>query len=299
MNAPLLQVEKLCRSYELRGRHAPVLRAVDDVSFTVAPGETLGLVGESGSGKSTIGRLVMRLEEPTAGHIRFDGQDITALDAAALKPVRRRMQIVFQDPFGALNPRMRIGRYVAEPFAVHGLLPGRDKRQARVAELLRQVGLGPEAMERFPHEFSGGQRQRICIARALALQPDFIVADEPITALDVSIQAQIVNLFQDLREQLGLAYLFIAHDLTMVRYLCHRVAVMLHGRLVEIGPAAAVFGNPQHAYTRALLSAVPIPDPAAERRRPRIPFDPASLPPPERTALVEHSPAHFVRRPIG
>lgn len=299
MTSPLLEIEALCRVYQLRGSRARMLRAVDDVSFTVARGETLGLVGESGSGKSTIGRLVMRLEEPTSGRIRFDGQDITALSAAALKPVRRRMQIVFQDPFGALNPRMRIGRFVAEPFVVHGLLSGKSERRDRVAELLRQVGLDGHAMDRFPHEFSGGQRQRICIARALALQPDFIVADEPITALDVSIQAQIINLFQDLREQLGLAYLFIAHDLTMVRYLCHRVAVMLNGRLVELGPTAAVFGDPQHAYTRALLSAVPIPDPVAERQRSRIAFDSASLPPPERTALVEHGPGHLVRRLIS
>ena len=263
----------LCRTYAGRGgwfsRPGPPTRAVVGVSFDVFPGETLGLVGESGSGKSTTGRLVMRLEEADAGTVEFEGQVITGLSAARMKPLRRRMQIVFQDPYAALSPRMRVGRFVAEPLVVHDI-GNRGERKDRVTELFQQVGLDPAFAQRFPHEFSGGQRQRIVIARALALNPSFIVADEPITALDVSIQAQIVNLFQDLRERLGLAYLFIAHDLSMVRYLCDRVAVMLRGRIVEIGPVRAIFEDPRHPYTKALLSAVPIPDPDVERSRVRL-----------------------------
>lgn len=276
MSAPLLRVEDLRRTYRSRAGlfgGGLVTRAVDGVSFDVMPGETLGLVGESGSGKSTTGRLVMGLEEPDGGRVVFDGTDLTALSAASRKPFRRRMQIVFQDPYAALNPRMRVGEFVEEPFVVHGQGGGPGERAEKVAALFRTVGLDPDFMRRFPHEFSGGQRQRIGIARAIALQPEFLVADEPITALDVSIQAQIVNLFQDLQEQMGLALLFIAHDLSMVRYLCTRVAVMLKGRIVEAGPTQAVFDDARHPYTQALLSAVPIPDPARERGRRRVPFD--------------------------
>jgi peptide/nickel transport system ATP-binding protein len=292
MIAPLLQVDGLRRTYRgagLRGGGGVV--AVDGVSFVVQHGETLGLVGESGSGKSTIGRLVLRLERADAGRIRFDGQELTGLGARALKPLRRQMQVVFQDPYSALNPRMKVGAFVAEPFRVHAV-GRRGERRERVAALFRTVGLDPRAMDRYPHEFSGGQRQRICIARAIALQPRFIVADEPITALDVSIQAQIVNLFQELQERLGLAYLFIAHDLGMVRFLCHRVAVLLRGRIVEMGPTETVFGDPRHAYTRALLSAVPVPDPDIEVGRVRIPFDPAMVRP--EAPLIEAAPGHFV-----
>ncbi len=294
MTAPLLRVEGLRRHYAsgggLFGRARYVTRAVDDVSFDVMPGETLGLVGESGSGKSTTGRLVMGLEEPDAGRVVFDGTDLTALSASRRKPFRRRMQIVFQDPYAALNPRMRVGDFVAEPLVVHGMESGPD----RVASLFRTVGLDPAFMQRFPHEFSGGQRQRIGIARAIALRPQFLVADEPITALDVSIQAQIVNLFQDLQESMGLALMFIAHDLSMVRYLCSRVAVMLRGRIVEMGPTEAVFGNAQHPYTQALLSAVPIPDPARERGRKRLAFDAGGYSFPPGAALRDTGGGHFV-----
>ena len=296
-HAPILAVENLTRHYETRGflgRGRFVVKAVDGISFAIAPGETFGLVGESGSGKSTTGRLVLRLEEPTAGRIWFEGQEITGLGASDLKPVRRRMQIVFQDPYAALNPRMTVGDFVGEPLVVHGLAGKRAELRERVAALFGQVGLDPRFMDRYPHQFSGGQRQRIGIARALALEPRLIVADEPITALDVSIQAQIINLFQDLQEQLGLAYLFIAHDLSMVRYLCQRLAVMWRGRIVETGPTEAIFENPRHAYTRALLSAVPIPDPKRERARQRIPFDADSARPTPGQHLVEVEAGHFV-----
>ncbi len=293
MTAPLLRVENLSRIYRSGGwlGRGLTTRAVDGVSFEVVAGETLGLVGESGSGKSTTGRLVMGLEEPDAGRVVFDGTDLTALSPAQRKPFRRRMQIVFQDPYAALNPRMRVGDFVEEPLIVHGVA---GDRRAQVAELFRTVGLDPAFMRRFPHEFSGGQRQRVGIARAIALQPQFLVADEPITALDVSIQAQIVNLFQDLQERLGLALLFIAHDLSMVRYLCTRVAVMLKGRIVESGPTEAVFGNAQHPYTQALLSAVPIPDPRRERGRRRIPFDAGAFAFPPQAALRDLGGGHRV-----
>jgi len=297
MSEPILRVENLSRLYETRGflgRGAYTVRAVDGISFAIAPGETFGLVGESGSGKSTTGRLVLRLEEPTAGRVWFEGQEITGLSPAALKPVRRRMQIVFQDPYAALNPRMTVGEFVAEPLVVHGLAGARDKLRARVAELFGQVGLDPRFADRYPHQFSGGQRQRVGIARAIALGPRLIVADEPITALDVSIQAQIVNLFQDLQEKLGLAYLFIAHDLSMVRYLCHRVAVMWRGRIVELGPTEAIFENARHPYTKALLSAVPIPDPDRERARERVAFDPDAVRVVPGQQLAEIAPGHFL-----
>ncbi len=298
MAEPLLRVRGLRKEYASRtgwlGRGGVPTRAVDDISFEVLPGETLGLVGESGSGKSTTGRLVMRLEEPSGGEVSFEGQVITGLSAAQMKPIRRRMQIVFQDPYAALSPRMRVGRFVGEPLIVHGSGGTASQRRDIVAELFRQVGLQPDFMSRYPHEFSGGQRQRIVIARAIALEPSFIVADEPITALDVSIQAQIVNLFQDLRERLGLAYLFIAHDLSMVRYLCQRVAVLLRGRIVEIGPTEAIFADPRHPYTQALLSAVPIPDPDVETARRRLVYDPdqAGL----GGTLEEVTPGHWTLR---
>ena len=294
--APLLEVEDLSRHFHttkgLFGRVAHTVKAVDGISFAVQAGETLGLVGESGSGKSTTGRLVLRLDDPTGGRIRFEGKDITRLGKGAMRPIRQRLQVVFQDPYASLNPRMRVGESVGEPLRVHGKVSGRDHQRQVVGELFRQVGLDPRFQDRFPHQFSGGQRQRIGIARAIALRPRLIVADEPITALDVSIQAQIVNLFMDLQEEMGMAYLFIAHDLGMVRHLCHRVAVMLRGRIVELGTTAQVFSDPRHAYTRALLSAAPIPDPDRERVRQRIAYEAGGLP--AEAALREVSAGHYV-----
>ncbi len=293
---PILYVNGLMRSYgggrSLFGAPKPVIHAINDVSFEIAEGETLGLVGESGSGKSTTGRAVLHLETPDAGSVRFRGHELTDLGPQGLKPYRRQMQMIFQDPYSALNPRMKVGRFVGEPLVVHGLESG-SALQDRVAELFRRVGLDPGFMSRYPHEFSGGQRQRINIARAIALEPAFIVADEPITALDVSIQAQIVNLFQDLQDELGLAYLFIAHDLSMVRYLCQRVAVMLRGRIVEMATTEQIFSDPRHPYTRSLLAAIPIPDP--DRKRPdRVAFDVAANIPLREAPMIEVSPGHFV-----
>jgi oligopeptide/dipeptide ABC transporter ATP-binding protein len=242
---------------------------VDDVSFAIRRGETLGLVGESGCGKSTVGRTLLRLYRPTAGKIVFDGQDITSLGESELRGLRRRMQMVFQDPFASLNPRHSIGRIVGEPLRVHGLA-GRRKAGDRVRELLRIVGLPGDASSRYPHEFSGGQRQRIGLARALAVNPDFVVADEPVSALDVSIQAQIVNLMEELQSEFGLTYLFIAHDLAVVRHISDRIAVMYLGWIVEVSPAEELYDRPLHPYTISLLSAVPIPDPEVERRREAI-----------------------------
>ncbi len=284
MTAPLVEVRDLVKHYAQGGWLAPnrpPVRAVDGVSFTVDAGETLGLVGESGSGKSTIGRAVLRLEAPTAGTVTFEGHDLAALEPAALRRLRRRMQVVFQDPHGALNPRRTVGASIAEGLVIHGLAPAREI-SARVATLLEEVGLDPSLADRYPHEFSGGQRQRIGIARALAVEPSFIVCDEPVSALDVSIQAQVLNLLLDLRERRGLAYLFIAHDLAVVRQVAHRVAVLYLGTIVELGPARTVIGAPRHPYTRALVSAVPHPDP--ERRPDRIvltgePPSPAAPPP--------------------
>jgi len=297
-DAPLVSVNHLSKHYggerRLIGGATPLLKAVNDVGFDIAPGETLGLVGESGSGKSTTGRILLQLEAPTGGDILFKGQNITGLSKSALKPYRRDMQIIFQDPYASLNPRMTVGEFVAEPLDVHNLAGSRSDRQDRVASLFSKVGLDPSFMKRYPHEFSGGQRQRVNIARAIALNPAFIVADEPITALDVSIQAQIVNLFQDLQDELGLTYLFIAHDLSMIRYLCHRVAVMLRGRIVEIGPCEAIFENPQHPYTKALLSAIPVPDPDIERNRRPIAFDVNANLPSEEAALRPVGDRHFV-----
>ncbi|MBK9036393.1 MAG: ATP-binding cassette domain-containing protein [Myxococcales bacterium] len=251
-------------------RKPALVRAVEDVSLTIAAGETLGLVGESGCGKSTLGRTVLRLLAPTAGAIRFDGVDVARLSESAMRPLRRKMQMIFQDPYASLNPRMSVGTAVAEPLVIHQPQLGRSARADKVAALLARVGLPADAAARFPHEFSGGQRQRIGIARALAVEPTFVVCDEPISALDVSIQAQIVNLLQDLQAADHLTYLFISHDLKIVQHLCDRVAVMYLGRVVELAAAAELYRSPRHPYTRALLSAVPVADPSAAARRQRI-----------------------------
>jgi oligopeptide transport system ATP-binding protein len=271
--APLVRVEGLKMHFPIyKGvlrRKVGEIKAVDDVSFDIAEGETLGLVGESGCGKSTTGRAILRLYEPTAGAIELDGRDIARLEGNALRSLRPKMQMIFQDPQASLNPRMTVGSIIAEPLDEHAKL-GRGERRARVMELMDAVGLNRAFANRYPHEFSGGQRQRIGIARALALHPKFIVCDEPIAALDVSIQAQVVNLLEDLQERLGLTYLFISHDLSMVRHLATRVAVMYLGRIAEIGPSEAIYNRPLHPYTEALISAVPSPDPEVEARRERI-----------------------------
>ncbi len=270
MTGPLLEAENLVKHFPARhdvfGRPRAWVRAVDGVSFALAPGETLALVGESGCGKSTVGRLVLRLIEPSAGRVKYQGRDIHALGPGALRALRREMQIIFQDPYGSLNPRMTVGQMLEEPLALHDIAPP-GGRARRVAELLRLVGLRPEHAQRYPHEFSGGQRQRIGIARALAVEPKLIVCDEPVSALDVSIQAQVVNLLGDLQRQLGLAYIFIAHDLAVVRHIATRVAVMYLGQIVELAETAALFAEPRHPYSQALLAAVPVPDPARRKKR--------------------------------
>jgi oligopeptide/dipeptide ABC transporter ATP-binding protein len=269
--APLISVRDLVKHFPERGglarRTGRVVHAVDGVSFEIAAGETLALVGESGSGKTTLGRTVLRLSEPTAGHIVFDGQDIVRMPRRPLRALRRHMQMIFQDPASSLNPRMRVEQIVAEPLEIHGIGANRAERRARVGALLERVGLGRDALARHPHEFSGGQRQRIGIARALASHPKLIIADEPISALDVSIQAQIVNLLADLQAEQALAFLFISHDLKVVRHLAHRVAVMYLGQIVEVAPVAALYGSPSHPYTRALLSAIPSAEPGKRRLR--------------------------------
>lgn len=270
----LLEVTDLKKHFPIKSgvlfqREVAAVKAVDGVSFQIYEGETLGLVGESGCGKSTTGRTILQLYRATSGSVKYKGKEITALKGAEMRKMRREMQMVFQDPYASLNPRMSVGRIVAEPLVVHGI-GNRKERDERVAELLELVGLSAYFVSRYPHEFSGGQRQRIGLARALALNPSFIVADEPISALDVSIQAQVVNLLERLQSDLGLTYLFIAHDLSMVRHLCDRVAVMYLGKVVEIAQSEELYTNPLHPYTQALLSAVPVPDPVVEEQRQRI-----------------------------
>jgi peptide/nickel transport system ATP-binding protein/oligopeptide transport system ATP-binding protein len=316
MTEALLEVTDLKKHYPVRAgvlrRQIGTVHAVDGVSFSVGVGETLGLVGESGCGKSTVARSVLRLVEPTSGQIRLEGEDITHLSKAALRPHRRSMQIVFQDPFASLNPRMTAGDIVGEPLAVHGLASGKEL-EARTAKLFEQVGLRPDQMRNFPHQFSGGQRQRICIARALALGPRLIVCDEPVSALDVSIQAQVINLLIDLQRQHGFSYLFIAHDLAVVAHISHRVAVMYLGRIVEIADKDELFRNPRHPYTQALLASVPVANPFAKKLAPLVDGDvPSPVNPPpgcafhtrcrfamercrtERPALVDAGDAHQV-----
>ncbi len=317
---PLLEVRGLQMHFPITEgvliqRKIGDVKAVDGIDFVVRRGETLGLVGESGCGKTTTGRCILRLETPTAGAIIYDGVDIAHLDRKALVALRRRIQVIFQDPYSSLNPRMKVGEIIAEPMAVHGIQPDPVKRAARVAELLTICGLNAAFADRYPHEMSGGQRQRVGIARALSLNPEFIVCDEPVSALDVSIQAQVVNLLEDLRERFGLTYLFIAHDLSVVRHLCHRVAVMYLGRIVELAPTDALFDEPLHPYTKALLAAVPVPDPLVEAGRVFRPMQgevPSPINPPsgcafhprcpiavakcreQRPVLRELRPGHFV-----
>jgi oligopeptide/dipeptide ABC transporter ATP-binding protein len=284
MAQPLLEVRNLKKHFPInRGifsKTVGYVRAVDGVSLDIQKGETLGLVGESGCGKTTAGRTILRLIEATSGAVKFDGQDVLNLDKRALRALRRRMQIIFQDPYSSLNPRMTIGGMLGEALKIHKLTNGRNTGD-RIAELLDTVGLRPDYARRYPHEFSGGQRQRIGIARALAVNPEFIVADEPVSALDVSIQAQIINLLQDLQVQFGLTYLFVAHDLSVVKHISTRVAVMYLGKIVEIADSGDLYANPQHPYTRALLSAVPVADPRVKNQRTILKGDvpsPANIP---------------------
>lgn len=313
---PLLEVRNLKVHFPVKhgvfSRVNAWVKAVDDVSLTVAPGETVGLVGESGCGKTTLGRAIIRLLEPTAGSVTFEGEDITTLEGAALRERRRRFQMIFQDPVGSLNPRMTVGQIIGEALDIHHLVADEQAREQRIGKLLKDVGLDPQHAQRYPHEFSGGQRQRIGIARALAVEPKLIVCDEPVSALDVSVQAQIINLLQDLQREHGLAYLFIAHDLAVVEHISHRVVVMYLGKVVESAASKAIINAPKHPYTQALLSAVPVVDPDSKRQRIVLPGDvPSPINPPsgcpfhprcpvaearcktEVPALREISPAHF------
>jgi oligopeptide/dipeptide ABC transporter ATP-binding protein len=313
---PLIEVTDLKKHFPIRkgvlSRTVGNVLAVDGVSFSIDEGQTLGLVGESGCGKTTVARTVLRLIEPTSGEIKVRGQEITSLSKTELRPLRRQMQIIFQDPFSSLNPRIRVGKIVGEPLKVHGV-GDFDERQERVARLFKRVGLRPEQIDNYPHQFSGGQRQRVSIARALALDPGFIVADEPVSALDVSIQAQVINLLMDLQRELGLSYLFVSHNLAVVEHISHRVAVMYLGRIVEYADKVSLFENPLHPYTEALLAAVPLPDPSLTRTKHRVTGDvPSPINPPpgchfhprcpiaearcavERPALREVAPGHLV-----
>ncbi|HTE79890.1 MAG TPA: dipeptide ABC transporter ATP-binding protein [Reyranella sp.] len=294
----LLEVEGLTKHFPVKsgvfGRTSAHVRAVDGVDFHVEEGETLAVVGESGCGKSTVGRLVLRLIEPSAGKVRFEGDDLLALDADQMRARRRRLQVIFQDPYASLNPRMTVGAMLGEPLYLHHLVGDEAQRRARVGELLELVGLRPEHARRYPHEFSGGQRQRLAIARALAVEPRLIVADEPVSALDVSIQAQVINLMRSLQQRFGLAYIFISHDLAVVKHIADRIAVMYLGKIVETATTDELFRNPRHPYTRALLSAVPLPDPTAVRERALLEGDiPSAMNPPSGCRF--HTRCPFVR----
>jgi len=303
-DAPLLEVEGLTTRFDIRkglfGTATGRVHAVEGINFSLQPGETLALVGESGCGKSTTGRSIIRLEEPTRGSVKFEGQELTKLNAKQMRPYRRQMQMIFQDPFASLNPRMTVGDAIAEPIIVHELAKGQEAR-ARVASLLQRVGLEPEHAARYPHEFSGGQRQRLCIARALGLEPQLIIADEAVSALDVSIQAQVINLMMDLQEEFGLSYLFISHDMAVVERVSHRVAVMYLGEIVELGMRGQVFENPQHPYTKKLMSAVPVADPNLRKKELNLMTDeiPSPLKPigfePEDYELVSVDEGHYVK----
>ena len=307
-DAPILEVRNLVKHFPIGGGvfggPPALIKAVDGVSFSIRRGETLGLVGESGCGKTTTGRCILQLEKPTAGEILFEGRDLAALPEGELRKVRRRLQVIFQDPYSSLNPRMTVGQIIAEPLAVHRIVPDRAARATRVRELLGHAGLLPAMARRYPHELSGGQRQRVGIARALAMEPALIVCDEPVSALDVSIQAQIINLLEELQAEFGLTYLFVAHDLSVVRHISDRVAVMYLGKIVEITDRKTLYEDPQHPYTKALLSAVPIPDPAVEAGRERIVLGgevPSPLNPPSGCVFHPRCPiaVAVIRRRLG